>query len=81
VARFYFREKKGFGMSKVEMLSAKLDTLNQQIEDVSSQRIILSLTHPLAERHRRLVQQRARVEAELKKLNHNVIEFPRMAPA
>jgi hypothetical protein len=68
-------------MSKTEALNAQLDEINQQIADVREQHLILSLTHPLAGEHRRLVSQRKSIESELRKLGHNVIAFskPRSA--
>jgi len=62
-------------MSRLEALSALLNALNREIEEIADQRIILSLTHPLAFEHRRLECQREAVEAELRKLRSNVVSL------
>ena len=63
-------------MSRAEMLSAKLNSLNREIEDVADQRVIFSLTNPLANRHRILLSRREAVQAELQKLKTNIVKFP-----
>ena len=68
-------------MSRTEKLSAQLHELDKQIEDIGEQRIILYLTHPISLKHHRLLEKRDALRAELKKLNHNVIAFHRIAPA
>jgi hypothetical protein len=64
-------------MSRAEMLSAQLDSLNRKIEDVADQRAILFVTHPLSDQHRRLLSRRASLVVELAKAAGNVIQFPK----
>ena len=61
-------------MSRAEMLSTRLDALNREIADVANQRALILLTHPIGEKHRRLLSKRAELVAELAK--QNVIPFP-----
>jgi hypothetical protein len=68
-------------MSRAEMLSVKLDLLNREIAEVSDQCIIYSLINPVVAKHHRLLARRDAIEAELRRLNHNVIPFPQTATA
>lgn len=66
-------------MSRAEMFSAKLDLLNQEIAEVSDQCIVYAVLNPVVEKHHRLLAKRDALEAELRKLNCNVIAFPQPA--
>jgi hypothetical protein len=74
--RYFYEQSQGAKMSRAEMLSAQLDSLNRKIADVADQRAILLVTHPLVAKHRRLLSRRDAVKAELEALNANIIQFP-----
>ena len=66
-------------MSRLEMLSDQLREVENELQNVCEQRIIASLTHPLAEKQRELVSRRKSIKDELRKLGPNVLMFSRRA--
>ena len=69
-------------MSRAERLNARLDALDREIAVVANQRAILLLTHPVGEKHRRLLSMREAILDELERLcGSNVVSLPREVTA